>query len=188
MKDLQKVSKYLKKMFHSLAISTAPYIIFFWLFIEWSPINNAIRKGLLIEPIQTPEGAINLATVQLSSLTKFIGCIGELLEALPYILGFAMLKRLFVAYEQKRIFTVENTQIYKKIGWLAFLNGLFFIPLAQSLMVLAATLSSPPGHRYITLNFGTPNVESIFCGLLLVVISLVMQEAQGLQEENQLTV
>jgi hypothetical protein len=99
-----------------------------------------------------------------------------------------MLKRLFVAYEQKRIFTVENTQIYKKIGWLAFLNGLFFIPLAQSLMVLAATLSSPPGHRYITLNFGTPNVESIFCGLLLVVISLVMQEAQGLQEENQLTV
>jgi hypothetical protein len=188
MKNLEKLSRYLKKMFHSLAVSTAPYIILFWLLIEWPPVNNAIRNGLLIEPIQTPEGAINIATIQLSALTKVIGCCAQLLEALPYILGFFLLKKLFAAYEKKRIFTHENTQIYKRIGWLAFLNGIFFIPITQTLMVLTATLSNPPGHRCISLSFGTPNVESIFFGLLLVVISLVMQEAQALQEENQLTV
>ena len=55
-------------------------------------------------------------------------------------------------------------------------------------MVLTATLSNPPGHRFISVSLGTPNFEAIFLGLLLVVISLVMQEAQALQEENQLTV
>lgn len=188
MKDLQKLSRYLKKMFNSLAVSTAPFIIFFWLTIDWPPINNAIREGFLMEPIITPEGSVNIATIHLSAVAKLIGCGTQLLESLPYILGFILLKKLFAAYEEKKIFTSENTKIYKKIGWLAFLNGIFFIPITQTLMVLVATFSNPPGHRYITVGFGTPNLESILCGLLLIIISLVMQEAQKIQDENKLTV
>ena len=188
MKKLEKLSRYLKKMFHSLAISTAPFIILLWVFIDWPPINKAITQEYFFRPVSTPEGMINFANAQLTPLSKFIGCLGQLLESLPYILGYILLKKLFAAYEKKKIFTHENTQIYKKIGWLAFLNGILVLPLVQAMMTTAATLSNPPGHRWISVNLGTPNFEAICCGLLLVVISLVMQQAQALQEENQLTV
>lgn len=188
MKDLQKLSRYLKKMFHSLAVSTAPFIIILWLCIEWPPINEAIRQEYFMPTITTPEGIVNFANIKLTPLSKLTGCLGQLLEVLPYILAYILLKKLFATYEQKQIFTAENTQIYKKIGWLAFLNGILVLPIVQALMTAAATLSNPPGHRWISVSLGTPNFEAIACGLLLIVISLVMQEAQKLQEENQLTV
>jgi hypothetical protein len=188
MKNLQKLSQYLKKVFHSLAVSTAPFIIILWLCIEWPPINEAIRQEYFMSAITTPEGIVNFANIKLTPLSKFIGCLGQLLEVLPYILGYILLKKLFAAYEHKSIFTHENTQIYKRIGWLAFLNGIFILPIVQALMTTAATLSNPPGHRWISVSLGTPNFEAIASGILLIVISLVMQEAQNLQDENQLTV
>ncbi len=189
MKDLQKLSGRLKSIFHFLTYAIPLFIVFAWLFIEWPPINKIVRTGLFLRPeISTPEGLVDFSTRELPLLCKFIGCFGMLLGSLPTILGCALLKKLFENYQTRKIFLSSNTQIYKKIGWLAFIKGIFTIPVSQTLMVLAATISNPPGHRYITLGFGTPNFEAILCGLIIVVISLVMQEAQKLQEENQLTV
>ncbi len=188
MKNLQKLSGYLKLTFQFLAFFIPILVTVLWLFIDWAPINKAISQEYFLAPIKTPEGIVNFATVELTSLSKFIGCIGQLLSILPYILGFILLKSLFSAYQKNKIFTSTNTQIYKKIGWLAFLNGIFILPVTQVFMTIAATLSNPPGHRYICISCGTPHFEAILCGLLIIVISLVMQEAQSLQEENQLTV
>ncbi|MCE2715919.1 MAG: DUF2975 domain-containing protein [Pseudomonadota bacterium] len=188
MKDLQKLSRYLKTTFHYLTFIVPLFIVALWFLKEWPPLYHAIRIGGFLDYVATPEGHLNLATANLTLTSIIIGCFAQLLGALPYILGFSLLKTLFNNYQQRQIFISANTQIYKKIGWLAFLNGLLFIPFAQTLLVLAATLSNPPGHRYITLSFTTPNFEAILCGFLIIVISLVMQEAQALQDENQLTI
>ncbi len=188
MKNLQKLSGRLRTIFHFLTFIIPLFIIALWLLIEWGPVNEAIQTGTFLEPITTPDGIVSIAALKLTPLSKLIGCFGQLLEALPYILGFALFKNLFKNYQENKIFTSVNTKIYKKIGWLAFLNGILFIPMTQTFMVLAVSFSNPPGHRWITIGFGTPSFEAILCGFLIVVISLVMQEAQALQEENQLTV
>ena len=56
------------------------------------------------------------------------------------------------------------------------------------LIILMATLSNPPGHRYISLNFGTPNLEVLFWGMLVIVISWIMAEGYKLQKDQDLTI
>lgn len=188
MEKLQKLSRRLKATFQILTFAVPIFIVLQWLLIDWSFFNNLAKSGVFFNSVATSEGTINFATISLTPMAKFIGCFGQLLGSLPYVLGYMLLEKLFSAYQKGNIFISSNTQIYKKLGWLAFFNGILIIPLTQTLMVLAATLSNPPGHRYITLSFGTPNLEAILCGLLVIVIAWVMEEAQSLSEENQLTV
>lgn len=188
MENLQKLSRCLKTTFQILTFAVPMLICLQWLLIDWQPVKALIKHSMVLQPIITPEGLVNLAEVELTFIAKMVALFGNLLGSSPYILAYMVLHKLFNNYNQHKIFTSANTQLYKKLGWLAFLNGILFIPITQTLMVLAATLSNPPGHRYITLGFGTPNLEAILCGLLIIVIALVMQEAQALQDENQLTV
>ncbi len=188
MDNLQKLSGRLKTIFHFLTFAVPVFICLQWLLIDWQPVKALVQIGMILKPIVTPEGLVNLAEVELSLIAKVVAFIGNLLGSAPYILGYMLLHKLFGNYSQGEIFTSANPIIYKKIGRLTLFNGIFIIPLKEGLMVMAATLISPPGHRYITLSFGTPNLEVILCGLLIIVIAMVMQQAQALQEENQLTV
>jgi hypothetical protein len=188
MENLQKLSSRLKTTFRILTFVVPAFICLHWLLIDWQPVKALVQLSMIAHPVLTPEGLVNLAEIQLNFTAKMVALFGNLLGSLPYILAYISLHKLFNNYSQRKIFISANTQIYKKLGWLAFLNGIFFIPITQTLMVLAATLSNPPGHRYISIGFGTPNLEAILCGLLIIVIALVMQEAQTLQDENQLTV
>lgn len=188
MENLQKLSRRLKTTFQILTFAVPALICLQWLLIDWHPVKSLVQLSMIMQPIITPEGLVNFAEIQLNLTAKMVALFGNLLGSSPYILAYTLLHKLFNNYSQRKIFIPSNTQIYKKLGWLAFLNGILFIPITQTLMVLAATLSNPPGHRYITLGFGTPSLEAILCGLLIIVIALVMQEAQALQDENQLTV
>ena len=188
MENLQKLSGRLKMTFKILTFAVPILICMLWILIDWQPVKALAQLSMISQPVITPEGVVDLAKIELNFTAKMMALFAHLLGSSPYILAYIALHKLFNNYSQGRIFTPANTQIYKKIGWLAFLNGIFFIPITETFMVLAATLSNPPGHRYITLGFGTPSLEAILCGLLVIVIALVMQEAQALQDENQLTV
>lgn len=188
MEKIQKLSGTLKTTFKILAVITPIFICLQWLLIDWQPVKALVQMSLLLKPIITPEGLVNMAEVELSLVAKMWALFGNLLGASPYILGYILLYRLFSNYHMCRIFINDNPLIYKKLGRLILLNGILIIPLKEGLMVAAATHIFPPGHRYITLSFGTPNLEVILCGLLVIVISWVMQQGHALQEENQLTI
>jgi hypothetical protein len=53
------------------------------------------------------------------------------------------------------------------------------------LKILAVTLTYPTGPRTIVIGFGTPTFESLFCGILVIVISWVMVEGYKLQEDQK---
>ncbi len=188
MEKIQKLSRTLKMTFWFLSFGVPIFICLQWLLIDWQPVKALVQTGMILKPIVTPEGLVNMAETELSTIAKKWALFSNLLGAAPYILGYILLHRLFNNYSQGRIFTTDNPVIYKKLGRLILLNGILIIPLKEGLMVAAATHTFPPGHRYITLSFGTPNLEVILCGLLVIVIAWVMKEGQALQEENQLTV
>lgn len=47
---------------------------------------------------------------------------------------------------------------------------------------------NPPGHRYLSISFGTPNLSSLFYGVLVIVVSWVMREASELHDEHTFTI
>jgi hypothetical protein len=188
MEKIQKLSRTLKTTFKFLSFCMPILICLQWLLIDWQPVKTLVQEGMIFEPIATPDGPVNLGNIQLSITTKILALIGNLLTAFPSIFGYILLHKLFGNYQKGKIFISDNTAIYKKLGKLSFIYGILCIPLYKTTMVLVATSVNPPGHRCLQIGFGTPSLEAILCGSLVIVIAWVMQEGQALQEENQLTV
>jgi hypothetical protein len=107
---------------------------------------------------------------------------------LPFLLSLLVLKSIFKNYQQGEIFSTANALHYKKLGWLFFLDALLIKSLSNTLLVLAVTLTNPPGHRWITISYGTPNLKALFCGMLVIIISWVMLEASKLHDDQQFTI
>jgi hypothetical protein len=188
MQRIQKVSTYLIWVFNFLLIAYPLLIASRWFLIDWVPFKSLVREGLFFTPIDSPEGSINLANVAFTPLTKMVWLVGSLIGFAPLFLGLLILKKLFTNYKMGIIFSLQNAEKYKHIGGLFLIDAFLTGPLSQMLNVLAVTLSNPPGHRYITLTFGTPNIETIFCGILILCISWIMAEGYKLQEEQSLTI
>jgi hypothetical protein len=189
MDKIKQLSSFLIKIFNLLLVIIPVWIAMQWVFIDWFPfIKGLVAEGILGSPIQTPEGAINLSQTKLNLLSRIVGLIGSTIGSLPLFLGLLILKGLFKNYQRGAIFVAENAQKYKYLGWLFFLEGLLIKSLSDMLVVLAVTLSNPPGHRFLTIGFGTPNLEDLFCGLLVIVISWIMAEGHKIQEDQQFTI
>lgn len=188
MDKIQKISRYFLVIFNALLVILPLTIMIQWLFIDTDTLKSLLDQGFLQKPVLTPEGYVNLSTIQWSFLTKGIGLLAQCVGLLPLFLSLFILKLIFQNYQQGEIFSTINASHYRYLGWLFFLDALIAKPLSNLLMVLAVTLANPPGHRYITLSFGTPNIEALFCGMIVIVISWVMLEASKLHEEQKLTV
>lgn len=193
MHRIQKISSYLLIVFNVLIITLPFSAVITWLFIETEFVKNIISNSFLFKQIQTPEGFVNLSQIKWTLTSKTIGFSASALGLLPIFLSLFSLKSIFQNYQKGKIFTITNAQHYRRLGIFFFLDALLATSIADMLMVLAATLSNPPGHRYISISFGTPNIEALFCGILVcgilvIVISWVMLEASKLHEEQQLTI
>ena len=183
MKQIQKVSSYLLFIFNVLIIAYPLFIIIQWIFIDSEIISNLLAQGQLHHPIETPEGLIYLNTVNWTFGSKFIGFTGCFLGFLPLFLSFLVLKSIFRNYKNGEIFSMANAKHYRQLGWLFLINAFITNLLSQAMMVFVAT-----NYRYITLTFGTPNIEVLFSGILVIVISWVMLEASKLHNEQQFTI
>lgn len=189
MKYYLKISHYLQATFKILSFAVLVFIILLWSFVDILPTEiSGMFNFSYFTNNSTPGGAVNLLTMQHSTISKLICFIGSLIGSLPYILAYYTLHKLFANYAKGKIFIHENVSIYQRLGRILFMNGLLCIPLHDSLMVLAATINNAPGQRMLNISFGTPNLEAILLGFVIMVIAWVMQQASDLNNEQQLTV
>lgn len=188
MDKIRKVSGYLLFIINALIIFLPLFVIFQWYFIDTDTMKFFLDQGVFQKSIFTPEGSVNLSTVHWSFFTKILGLFAQSVGVAPLFLSLFVLKSIFLNYQKCEIFSVVNASHYKSLGWLFFFDALIAQPLSNLLMVLTVTLTNPPGHRYITLSFGTLNIEALFCGVLLIVISWIMLEASKLYDEQKFTV
>ncbi len=159
-------------------------------FIIWGFTDTKIAQHFLTHtnPIETPGGWVYLNEVVWTPLSKSIFFGSAVLAIIPILYGLVVLKAIFRNYRLGEIFTTENARHYRTIGVLFFVNALAIKPLTQMLDVLAVTLSNPPGQRCLRIMFGTPNLENLFYGFVILVISWAMLEASKLQEDQKLVI
>lgn len=193
MKRIQNISRFLLVVFNVLLIGLPLTNFLIWSCIDSSFLKNLFQSSFfqmttLLHPISTPEGLIKVDQVPWTLTTKLIALLSNMIRILPLVVSLICLKSIFKNYREGEIFNPANAKQYGKIGFTFFLDAVIAQPISQLIMVLAVTLSNPPGHRYISLSFGTPNLEVVFFGLLVMVISWVMLEGSRLQEEQRFTV
>jgi len=185
---IQRLSRYLLVIFNALLAILPLSVIIQWLFVDTDTIQNLINQGFLQKPISTPEGYVNLSTIHWSFPTKIISLLPQSLGFLPLFLSLFLLKSIFLNYQKGEIFSTINASLYRYLRWLFFLDALIGQPLSNLLFLLAATLAISPGQRYITLSFGIPNIEALFCGILIIVISWIVLEASKLHDVQKFTI
>ena len=191
MNRIQKVSSHLLLIF-SILLSAVPLLTMIqWIFIstKTSDVSDVINFfGIFEKTIQTPEGYVNLSNVSWTPLLQLLGFGADMIGLLPFLISLFILKAIFKNYQKGEIFSVRNAIQYRRLGGLFLLDALLIKSLSQTLMVLSVTLTNPPGHRYLTISFGTPNLTSLFYGILVIIVSWVMLEASKLHDEHKFTI
>lgn len=198
MNQIKKVSSYLIVAVNALLFMLPLFLIVQWLFIASLPAGAEAQEGPLMESpylkamfhesVRTPEGMVSLSSVHWTPLAWLLGFCAQAIALVLLLMGLVILKKLLQNYYMHEIFSVINAQYYKKLGVLCCVQALLAKPLSDMLMTIAATVNNPPGHRCISIGFGTPNVALLFCGACILVISWVMQEASSLHDEQRFTI
>ena len=191
MNRIQKISTYLLLILNGLLIITLLFTIAQWSFI--SPKTSRVLDagnffGLFERGIKIPGGYIDLGHISWTPLLQLSAFGADMLGLAPFLISLFMLKAIFKNYQKGEVFSVANAIFYRRLGALFLFDGLFIKSLSQTLMTLLATFNNAPGHRCLSISFSTPNFVSLFYGVLVIIVSMVMLEASKIHEEQKFTV
>ena len=101
--------------------------------------------------------------------------------------GFSVLRELFGLYFARELFSERNVSCYHKLGrTLLYWAGAGF--LHTTLVSLAVSVGMPQGQRHITVLLDSTELVALFAGAAALVISWVMDEGRGIEEERALTI
>lgn len=191
MDKIQYISRLFVRLFYILIITTSLLLVLQWAYVDAT--SGLIRDALvgistIPRMVPTPEGTVDLTTLAWTPLLKLLGFCADFIDSLPYLLSLFVLKTLFSHYARGDIFSTQNARLYRKLGLLYVANALLMKPLGETLLTLVATATNAPGHRYLTISFGTPNLSSLFYAALIILMSWIMVEASKMSQENALTI
>jgi hypothetical protein len=102
--------------------------------------------------------------------------------------GFTMwalwsLRRLFLIYAQGEVFSFGAFRALNHVA-LALFGGVIASFIMQGPISYILSYPLGPGHRYISLGFGSGDVATLFMAGVVLVIAKVMAEARHVAEEN----
>lgn len=127
-----------------------------------------------VEGILVPPSPLALGMAGVVSMAPIVLLIAMLVE----------LGRLFRLFAGNRVFDPVVPRRLGRVGWLAFSSCAASV-VCKTVVTLFMTSANPPGHRILSIGIDSQGLASLMIGFLFLVLSLVMQEALGLAEENR---
>lgn len=97
------------------------------------------------------------------------------------------LHRLFRTYSQGIIFGPETVACYRAIGYGLIIQQLLSLP-EQALQSLILSWYNPAGQRFIALGADEADISLVVVGIMVIIISRIMDEGRKIQEEQQYTI
>jgi hypothetical protein len=107
----------------------------------------------------------------------------ELIPILIASWGLFALAKLFRLFAKGKIFASENLRALGRVAMAIFWYVVFGF-LAQAPVTYFMSHHAAPGHREISLGFGSDDVEMLFLAGATFVIARVMAEARRMADEN----
>ena len=190
MNKIIKTSKWTITIIKILCIAISLIVFLPWVFIDTSFIQDLLKEGYIMQPVLINEsiGVIELWKMKWTLLNQSMAVAADMISLLPIYISLFILRKIFTNYIKGAVFTIDNAKYYKILGTLFFAYGLIAEPLSHTVKILALTIENGAGKRILALGFGTPNLGALFCGLIVILVSLVVQEASKINDENSYTV
>lgn len=181
MKNIKRVSLLFRILFQVLFVIFPITFIIFWMqapkpleFFHGATSFNFIPKGIAI-------------LAPLSASTKIYGFIISLIPiAIAEIILYFLIK-LFKLYEQGEIFSLQNVNYIRNIGY-TLLIGQILDPIYQALLSGVLTWHNGSGQRFVTITLDGTDAGIVLVVLLTILISWIMAEGCKLREEQKYTV
>ena len=149
-----------------------------WVFIFLIPFLLALRLLLDLN------GLLDNNTSRLSVTRQYIYYAAVVIKCGVYMYGLVMLRRLFSLFEKVGVifYSKDNVICYKSIG-VAFISiGLLNI---ETLIRMGLIFDDPGAQIILSLSFLVVFLPGLLPGLVLLLISWVMDEGRKIAEEQQ---
>lgn len=159
------------------------------IFVIWFLPNSILTKTLIHYGVIPFQGFWNSGPPQFEIFnfkSKCIGCLGSFIEFIPFCLALIILIKIFKNYFRGNIFSLANAKAYQWLGYLFFIDALVAKPIAQILVSYAFSLNT--SRPMFSFGIGMNNLESVFCGMIIIVVAKVMYLAHKMQEEEKLII
>jgi hypothetical protein len=179
MNKIKRVSRRFRILFQILFYFTPVAVLWFWLSLH-GPIDLFSKLGI--------GAALFMHPVTINGITRILGIIVTMLPAGILMYALAQLIKLFKHYEHGEIFTIDNANRYRKLGYTLFawvIGGLIYDALISLVMTFQ---NSGAGQKVVAIGVNGIDIVVIITGGLILLIAWVMKEAQKISEEQSLTI
>ncbi|MCL1060119.1 DUF2975 domain-containing protein [Shewanella gelidimarina] len=163
----------------------------YWIFINHHPdasgalVFNIGDLQLVLDGAWTDSLIPKEITLPLSNIESLTGYIPYMLPKLAVVYLLWSLIKLFRLYRDGNIFLTDNVKCYKNISYI--LIAIPFIEMISSgLLGLVTTYGQD--DLMFSVNFSSSYMDLFLVGIVVRVISHVMDMASNIHEENMLTV
>jgi hypothetical protein len=181
MNKIQRTSRIFRVFFLILIILLPILSALYWFF------NNGLIMNMIFGWVERYGGSIQ-STNELKPHIRFF-CF--LISFIPIVVQIFVLRygmKLCRLYENLKIFTMENVQYYKKIGYTLLIGKLLLHPIFETLITLTLSYYNTPGERYIAISLDVFDFTVIFLAVMFIFMSWVMGEGVKLEEDKKYTV
>jgi heme/copper-type cytochrome/quinol oxidase subunit 4 len=148
--------------------------------IFWTFFNQFYNMGPLVPlPVRVDH--------DLPRLTRSLAFLVDMIPMMAIIYGLRKLEDLFRLYEKGLIFTEQHVRCFRSLGR-TLIVWVGCDVLRNSLLSMVLTLDKTPGTRVITVGLGSADFAAVFVGIVVVILSWVMDEGRKIQEDQALIV
>ncbi|MDQ2993982.1 MAG: DUF2975 domain-containing protein [Pseudomonadota bacterium] len=184
MNKIQRTSRCLRWLFTALMIIAPSITLASWFVFTPEPnsANSSVMMGFseLRNHFPTMEQPLPLEF-------KLIGLLISLIPLSINLCIYYNFITLFLLYEQREFFNMQNVAAIRKIG-IYLLLGQLLSPFIEAATTALLTWHNTPGKRMASITFDNSNVGMIITGVLIILISWIIAEGHRLNEEQRLTI
>lgn len=182
MSKIQKQSRRVRLFFQCLLALTPIMVCYYWLTVETS-YDFLTSLGV----VQLSYDFDSYTQLPFTMTTRVLSAMASLLLCSIIMYALTLLIRLFRNYEGNDIFSLDNAEIFQKLGYCLFywVGGSIVY---GALMSMILSFNNPPGERILTVSFVGMDFLTLVFGFIVLIISWVMKEGYTLADENSHTI
>jgi len=119
-----------------------------------------------------------------SAMTAFLLMAVFLVQTVPLLAGLSSLRLAFRGIARHETIGIDTARWLRRSGIAFFINALIAL-VSRPVVSLILSIDMPPGHRFVSIGFGSPELLTLLVSGVLVMFGHLMTVAARIEDENK---